>query len=118
MANVARKVQVFEEPELRKPIAPKKVRRHKRWLTPGEKVMIVVFALFFCVLSVKIISTETAIYQTNKEIQQIEAKVKNQQKVNKDLQMQISEDSTYKKIWEKARQQGLNLNQQNIKVVQ
>ncbi|MBE3568680.1 MAG: cell division protein FtsL [Bacillales bacterium] len=118
MANVVQKVQAFEEKELRKPGAPRKVRRHKRWLTPGEKVMIVVFALFFCMLSVKIISNETAIYQTNKEIQKIEAKVKNQQKVNTDLKMQISEESTYERIWEKAKQQGLNLNQQNIKVVQ
>jgi cell division protein FtsL len=118
MTNVVRKVQVFEEQELRKPVAPKKVHRQKRWLTPGEKVMIVVFALFFTMLSVKIISNETAIYQTNKEIQKIEAKVKHQQKENSDIKMQISEDSTYEKIWEKAKQQGLNLNQQNIKVVQ
>lgn len=118
MANVVRKVQVFEEKELRKPTATRRVRRDKRWLTPGEKLMIVVFALFFCMLSVKIISNETAIYQVNKDIQKIETKVKNQQKVNNDLKMQISEESTYEKIWEKAKQQGLNLNDQNIKVVQ
>ena len=41
-----------------------------------------------------------------------------QQKVNSDLEVQVSELSTYERIWEKAKQLGLTLNEDNVKGVE
>ncbi|MGM7635937.1 cell division protein FtsL [Bacillus sp. Hm123] len=94
-------------------------QRQKRFLfTPGEKILFLLFALTICFMGAQIISTQTAVYEVNTEIQQIENKVKEQQRVNNDLKVQVSEESTYEKIWKRAKELGLNLSEQNVKVVQ
>ncbi|OMP68516.1 cell division protein FtsL [Domibacillus epiphyticus] len=90
----------------------------KQFFTPGEKVLFLVFVLTVCFMSAKLISTQAAIYETNKQIQDMEAKIQEQEKINHDLEIQISEESTYEKIWERAKAMGLDLSDQNIKVVE
>lgn len=90
----------------------------KRWFTPGEKIIFLAFALLICFMGAKVVSTQAALYEINKDIQDVELKVKEQQKVNRDLEVQVSEESTYEKIWKRAKELGLDLSEQNIKVVQ
>ena len=68
--------------------------------------------------AVKIISNSFVVYEISIEIQKTETKIENQLKVNSDLHVQVEELSTYDRIWEKAKQLGLTLNQNNVKTVQ
>ncbi|WP_050181534.1 cell division protein FtsL [Domibacillus robiginosus] len=113
MNNTARK-HVVEQP---KKASVKQRKINRSFFTPGEKVLFLVFVLTVCFMSAKLISTQAAIYETNKQIQDVEAKIQEQQKVNHDLDVQISEESTYEKIWERAKAMGLDLSK-NIKVVE
>ncbi|MCM3768023.1 MULTISPECIES: cell division protein FtsL [Bacillaceae] len=96
----------------------REVKIKKSWLTPGEKIIGVAFAGIICFGAVHLISNQAKIYEVNQEIQAIEAQVKEQKKVNSDLKVQVSELSTYERIYEKAKQMGLVLNENNVKVVQ
>lgn len=94
------------------------VKIKKSWLTPGEKIIGAAFAGLLCFGAVHLISNQAKIYEVNQEIQTVEVQVKEQQKVNSDLEVQVSELSTYERIYEKAKQMGLVLNENNVKVVQ
>ncbi len=114
MNNTAKK-PLIEQP---KTATIKQRRVVKQFFTPGEKVLFLVFVLMVCFISAKLIATQAAIYETNKQIQDMEVKIQEQEKVNRDLEAQISEESTYEKIWERAKAMGLDLSDQNIKVVE
>lgn len=113
--NSTAKKPLIQEP---KKAVIKQQKVSKQFFTPGEKVMFLVFVLMVCFMSAKLISTQAAIYETNKQIQDTEKKIYEQQKVNRDLEAQISEESTYEKIWERAKAMGLDLSEKNIKVVE
>ena len=116
MSNLARK---YLEQQLTEKKVEKKsqVLIKKSWLTPGEKIIGLAFAVFVCFGSVHIISNQAKIYEVNKDIQVIEAKVSEQQKVNSDLQVQVSELSAYERIYKKAKEMGLIKDENNVKVV-
>lgn len=86
-------------------------------ITVGEKVMIVAFLSLLLFAAVQIVSNSVTVYQSNIEIQKIETKIQDQQKINSDLTVQVKELSTYERIWAKAKELGLTLNQNNVKVV-
>jgi cell division protein FtsL len=120
MSNLARKYQLEKQFEHQKDgqaqYFPVKEKRFS--LTPGEKVLGVLFGLMVCFLAVQMISAQASIYETNKEIVSLDIAIGEQEKVNNDLKMLVSELSTYERIWEKARELGLKLNENNVKVVQ
>ncbi|WP_462409181.1 cell division protein FtsL [Neobacillus sp. Marseille-QA0830] len=116
MSNLARELQ--QRVTTQKTEKQHQIKIRKSWLTPGEKIIGVAFAGLVCFGGVMIISTQAKIYEVNKGIQTVEAKVKEQQKVNSDLQVQVSELSTYERIYQKAKEMGLVLNENNVKVVQ
>ena len=64
-----------------------------------------------------IIQTQTAVRSTTTDISQIEKQIDTTSKENTDLSIQVSELSTYDRIWKKAEELGLKLNEQNVKVV-
>ena len=84
----------------------------------GKKYLGIVFGVLVCIGSIQIISNQSAIYGINKDIQDIQVAVGIQQKSNSDLSIQVSELSQYDRIKEKAKALGLELNDQNVKVVQ
>lgn len=86
-------------------------------ITVGEKVLIVAFLSLLLFAAVQIVSNSVTVYQSNIEIQKIETKIQDQQKINSDLTVQVKELSTYERIWAKAKELGLTLNQNNVKVV-
>lgn len=116
MSNLARK-QIIKHEEKTVSKQPKQQIK-KRLFTPGEKVLFLLFALMICFTGAKIVSTQAALYEVNRDIQDVEQQIKEQKKTNHDLKAQVSEESTYEKIWKRARELGLDLSEQNIKVVQ
>lgn len=116
MSNLARKYLEQQKTE-QKVQKTNQVKIKTSWLTPGEKIIGLVFAGFVCFGAVHIISNQSEIYQVNKEIQVIEGQVAEQQKLNSDLQVQVSELSAYDRIYKKAKEMGLIKNENNVKVV-
>jgi cell division protein FtsL len=116
MSSIARKIK--EQQQIEQQQTVQTVIVHKAKISFGELVLLCVLALAIAFVGVKIVSNQSAIYQTNKEIQQAESSIDNQVKVNNDLQVQVSELSTYERIWKKAAELGLMLNENNVKVVQ
>ncbi|MFP7296031.1 cell division protein FtsL [Neobacillus niacini] len=116
MSNLARKFQ--QQQQVERTVHERTiVKTKKHWLTPGEKIIGVVFTGLVCFGAVNLISNQAEIYQVNKDIQEVQTSINEMQKVNNDLQVQVSELSTYERIWEKAKQMGLVLNENNVKVV-
>ena len=68
-------------------------------------------------LSVMIIQTESAVRATTTDIALMEKEIDSTVKKNTDLSIQVNELSTYDRIWKKAEELGLKLNEQNVKVV-
>ncbi|MDE3838421.1 cell division protein FtsL [Bacillus methanolicus] len=118
MGNLARKLH--QEQQQRKSQSPNKakVKVKKSRISPGEIIIGTVFTAFVCFGAVQIVSNQAAIYEINKDIQIAEKNIQEQKKLNNDLEMQVSELSTYERIWEKAKELGLQLNENNVKVVQ
>jgi cell division protein FtsL len=118
MTNLARQLRQEKQQAIKVKKAPKRKLKQTRWLSPGEKILGAAFGLLVCFGSIHIISNQSSIYNVNKEIQDMEQSIVAQEKVNSDLTILISELSQYDRIKEKARQLGLKLNEQNVKVVQ
>ncbi|ETI67977.1 cell division protein FtsL [Neobacillus vireti] len=116
MSNLARNLERQQQVE-HKVEKQSQLKIKKSWLTPGEKIIGIAFAGLVCFGSVHLISNQANIYKINTEIQTIEAQVNEQQKVNSDLQVQVREMSTYERIRDKAKKMGLELNNDNVKVV-
>ncbi|MGG3466570.1 cell division protein FtsL [Neobacillus pocheonensis] len=117
MSNLARNFEQQQRVE-QKSQDRSQVKIKKSWLTPGEKIIGVAFAGLMCFGAVHLISNQAKIYEVNKDIQNVQTKVDEQQKVNRDLQDQVSELSSYERIFEKAKKMGLLINENDVKVVQ
>jgi cell division protein FtsL len=118
MSNLARELEQQKEQQLQEIHKQKKAHDKKFWFTPGEKLIGLVFAGMVCLGAIQMISNQAKIYKVNKDMQEVEASIKDQQKVNNDLKVQVSELSKYDRIKDKATKMGLELNENNIKVVQ
>ena len=116
LSNLARKMQQQQQgKEIIQNTSTVKVKKY--WLTPGEKILGVLFAGMVCFGAVHIISNQSQIYQVNKGIQETSTTIDEQKKQISDLQVQVSELSQYSRIEAKAKKMGLALNQNNVKVV-
>lgn len=116
MGNLARKLQ--QEQQQKQMEAPKPAKKNKYGLSPGEKILGMTFCVALCFGAVQIVSNQASIYEVNKDIQETSALIQTQTRVNADLGMQVEELSTYERIWAKAKELGLKLNENNVKVVQ
>ncbi|GMB08558.1 cell division protein FtsL [Thermolongibacillus altinsuensis] len=116
MNNAAVQIQHKHKQQQKPKVTPKKKRKIR--LTLGEKLLFFSFILFALYSSITIVSNQFTIYEINKEVQQLEVKIQEQEKHNRDLQVQVQELSTYERILAKAKELGLTLNENNVKVVQ
>jgi cell division protein FtsL len=118
VGNLARKYQQEKHYEQQQKSGQVLTKKEKRiWITPGEKGLGLIFGAMVCFGAYHMISAQASIYEVNKDIVSMEKSIGEQKKVNNDLKMQVSELSTYERIWEKARDLGLKLNENNVKVV-
>jgi cell division protein FtsL len=116
VSSIVNKIQEQEQFNEQKAVQTVIIRKTK--VSFGEVVLVCVLALAIALVGVKIISNQSTIYETNKEIQSAKASIDEQMRVNSDLKEQVSELSTYERIWQKAAELGLTLNENNVKVVQ
>lgn len=99
------------------PHVKKQANKRNNLISRGEKILLVGLLAVVTVLSLMIIQTETAVRATTTDISMMEKEMDSTAKMNTDLSVQVSELSTYDRIWKKAEELGLKLNEQNVKVV-
>ncbi|WP_313891377.1 cell division protein FtsL [Psychrobacillus sp.] len=101
-----------EQPQIKK--QPKQV---KKILSKGEKILLVAMLSVVTILSVLVIQVQADIRAVSTEVTGLEKQIDLTSKENTDLSIQVSELSSYERIWKKAEELGLTLNEQNVKVV-
>lgn len=101
-----------EQPHVRK-----QAKQRNKIISRGEKILFVGLLAVVTILSLMIIQTEAAVRATATDISLLEKEIDSTVKKNNDLSIQVSELSTYERIWKKAEELGLKLNEQNVKVV-
>jgi cell division protein FtsL len=121
MSNLAMKLEQQRQEQQQQqqmPVQEPIIIKRRASITPGEKFLIVLFVSLFVIGAINIVAKSYTVYQANVEIQKTEAKIEEQTKLNSDLHLQVEELSTYDRIWEKAKELGLTLDQNNVKSVQ
>lgn len=116
MISFAKRIQEqpYEQPQ--QTVQTVVVRKPK--ISIGELLLLCVLAVMITIVGVKVISNQAAIYTVNKQIQQADASIQEQMKVNEDLKVQVKELTEYDRLWKKAEELGLKRNENNVKVVQ
>ncbi|NYF24136.1 cell division protein FtsL [Sporosarcina sp. JAI121] len=120
MALEQRNFQSTYVRELETPEAPRKqprIRPSRKVFSVGEKFLFVLFSTILVLFSTMILHTQAQINDTNREVQLIGNEITETSKQNMELSIQVKEKSTYERIWEKAKELGLNPNENNVKVV-
>ena len=120
MALEQRSYQTSYVRELEIPEIPKKqpqVRPSRKVFSKGEKFLFVLFSAILVLFSTMILHTQAQINDTNREVQLIGKDISETAKQNMELSIQVKEKSTYDVVWERAKELGLNLNENNVKVV-
>jgi cell division protein FtsL len=119
MAIRARNIQSYIQQPVVNPqptIQPQR-KLERKIITKGERILFVMFIAVVTMFSVMILQTQASIHSSTQEIQSINQQIDETKKQNTDLSIQVSELSTYERVWEKAKALGLKLNEQNVKVV-
>ncbi|WP_158095015.1 cell division protein FtsL [Gottfriedia luciferensis] len=115
MSNLARKLHQKQVTDSQPRPSNKKKQKRASKITPFEKLLYVSFIIVCFVIGTKIIKTQAAIYNTNLEIQNVKNEVAKEKQHNSELKMKIDELSTYERIWQKAKELGLNIDSNNVK---
>lgn len=92
-------------------------KRVRKLFSTGEKFLFVIFASLLALFSSVLLQKEGQLNDLNREIQTIGSQIEQTTKQNTELSVQVREQSSYDVIWERAKELGLNLNDQNVKVV-
>ncbi|EUJ45151.1 cell division protein FtsL [Paenilisteria rocourtiae] len=97
---------------------PKKQILKRGKITLGEKLIASVFIIVIAVFAFKIIHVQAQVYSLNQGIQEKQAEVDKQVKANEDLSAEVADLSRYERVWQKAKELGLKLDPDNVKVVE
>lgn len=92
-------------------------KQKRKWFSPGEKFLLVAFTAILVLFASMILHTESQLNGVNREVQVLGSDITELKKQNTELSIQVKEKSTYEVVWEKAKELGLNLNENNVKVV-
>lgn len=108
-------IREHEIPE--QPKKQPKIRKSRQRITVGEKFLYVLLTTILVLFSSMIIHTGGELNDVNREVSALSAKLEETTKKNTELSFQKKEQSTYERVWKKAKEQGLIPNDNNIKVV-
>jgi cell division protein FtsL len=118
MSNLARKLQQQKiTHNQQRPTPQPKVKKLSK-VTPLEKILYLMFIFACCFIGTKIVKTQATIFDTNYQIQQMNKDISLQKEQNQELKMKIDELSTYDRIWGKAKELGLKLDNKNVKLTE
>ena len=83
----------------------------------GDYILFAVFALGLVLFTSVALQKQAAVASLNKENHKISMDIEKIEKENEELTIQVGEKSTYERIWQTAKERGLNLNEGDVKVV-
>ncbi|MGP4040400.1 cell division protein FtsL [Gracilibacillus sp. D59] len=106
--------QVKEQVEQQK-VVRKKVKVQKRWVTRGEKVMYVIFAVMFLCISAYMVSYSASLDKLNRNIESLSTQIQQQSKQNQNLALKQKELSKPERIIENAKKHGLKVQNTQVK---
>lgn len=89
----------------------------KRKYFRGEKVIWVAIAALLLAIPIFEVYVKAVEAETNIQLEEVKAKIKEQEGINESLQMEINELASLDKIQEVANKIGLTYNNSNVKVV-
>ncbi|MFJ8261632.1 cell division protein FtsL [Rummeliibacillus sp. NPDC094406] len=108
----------IQQPVAPEGLVPKPAKKpFKSIITKTEKVLMIAMVAAIAVIAVMNLNIQSSINSTSVEIQKTEMSIDEVKKQNSELSMEVSELSTYDRIWKKAKALGLKLNENNVKVV-
>jgi cell division protein FtsL len=87
MISFAKKIQEQQYEQPQQTVQTVVIRKTK--ISIGELFLLCALAMTIAFVGVKIVSNQAAIYKVNKGIQQAEASIQEQTKVNEDLKVQV-----------------------------
>lgn len=93
-------------------------KTHVVSLSKIEKLLYLSLVALIALVSIYMLSLKYAAYDTNVKIASTDAKIIHQQSVNGELNSEAMKQSSYERIYSKAKAYGLSLNNDNVKVVQ
>lgn len=86
-------------------------------LTRFEKFLYITLVTAIAVIAIYILSLKMDVYDTNGKIADLETKIEQQSSENSAIQSEIKKNSSYERIYDKAKEQGMSLKNDNVKVV-
>ncbi|MDL4841271.1 cell division protein FtsL [Aquibacillus rhizosphaerae] len=92
-----------------------KIKVSKRWITPGEKFIYTLFSLVTITTLLFTVSFSSTTDSLNREVQQLENEVQQQQSINDNLQYKVKEYSNPDRILRIAKENGLNVQNTQVK---
>lgn len=82
-----------------------------------EKVVYISLITMTALISIYMLSLKMDAYNNKTQIAELDSKIEQQQTTNSDLKTESMKQSSYERIYEKAEDYGLKLNNDNVKVV-
>lgn len=107
-----RKEQPYTDTQTKRQV---KVDDTKRWITPGEKFLYVIFSLTTAATLFYVVSFSTDVDAINRDIQSLESTVEQQETVNANLTYQVKEYSNPDRILRIAKENGLKIQNTEVK---
>ncbi|UXV31341.1 cell division protein FtsL [Mammaliicoccus sciuri] len=106
----------WQEPQLEP--QKKKVKKAKVvGISRIEKVVYISLITMIALISIYMLSLKMDAYNNKTQIAELDSKIEQQQTTNSDLKTESMKQSSYERIYEKAEDYGLRLNNDNVKVV-
>ncbi|WP_353462362.1 cell division protein FtsL [Mammaliicoccus sciuri] len=106
----------WQEPQLEP--QKKKVKKAKVvGISRIEKVVYISLITMIALISIYMLSLKMDAYNNKTQIADLDSKIEQQQTTNSDLKTESMKQSSYERIYEKAEDYGLKLNNDNVKVV-
>ena len=99
------------------PIKQPQKQPSRKKISSGEKFLFVLFSTILVLFSTMILHTQAQINDVNREVQLLGKDIEETMKRNQELAIEVKEKSTYDSVWKKAKELGLNLDKDNVKVV-
>ncbi|BCU52072.1 cell division protein FtsL [Staphylococcus auricularis] len=86
-------------------------------LTKFEKMLYISLITVIALISIYMLSLKMDAYDTRGKIADLDTKIEQQASENSALESEIKKNSSYERIYEKAKDQGMGLKNDNVKVV-
>ncbi|MFX3622651.1 MAG: cell division protein FtsL [Ectobacillus sp.] len=93
--------------------APKTARKSQ--ITLFEKIMYTAFVAFLLYACIAYIGNKAALYEVNTEASKLRQTIEEKKQFNHDLQAEVEKLSRYERIAKKAKEMGLEINENNVK---